>query len=165
MNQTENYNLSQWAKTDRILMEDFNADNAKIDAALGGKLEVVELIDKTVTLDKAPSWNVPLNFNPGDYFALFIEYQLPGTSLTGFTPHKGSRTLLFDLRPPYASLALFPLRNPEAQVMFLPAGGINNGRFMYMNYQYKNMNNFSLTFASESVTLTGTYRLRVLAIP
>ena len=31
---TTNYQLSQWETTDRILMEDFNSDNAKIDAAL-----------------------------------------------------------------------------------------------------------------------------------
>ena len=40
-NQTPNYGLSQWSKSDRIQMEDFNADNAKIDAALkvhGGTL-------------------------------------------------------------------------------------------------------------------------------
>lgn len=34
MQKTENYQLNQWDKTDRIQMEDFNADNAKIDAAL-----------------------------------------------------------------------------------------------------------------------------------
>ena len=33
-NQTPNYKLSQWEKSDRIQMEDFNADNAKLDAAL-----------------------------------------------------------------------------------------------------------------------------------
>ena len=33
-NQTPNYALSQWERDDRVLMEDFNADNAKIDAAL-----------------------------------------------------------------------------------------------------------------------------------
>jgi len=31
---TSNYNLSQWEQSDRILMEDFNGDNAKIDSAL-----------------------------------------------------------------------------------------------------------------------------------
>ena len=31
---TTNYQLSQWESTDRILMADFNGDNAKIDAAL-----------------------------------------------------------------------------------------------------------------------------------
>ena len=34
MNQTANYQLSQWDPTDRILMEDFNKDNEKIDTAL-----------------------------------------------------------------------------------------------------------------------------------
>ena len=33
-NYTENYQLSQWSRTDQVRMEDFNADNAKIDAAL-----------------------------------------------------------------------------------------------------------------------------------
>ena len=36
MNQTTNYQLSQWEASDRILMSDFNNDNAKIDAALAG---------------------------------------------------------------------------------------------------------------------------------
>ena len=34
MKQTSNYQLNQWEKTDRILMEDFNEDNRKIDEAL-----------------------------------------------------------------------------------------------------------------------------------
>ena len=34
LNQTQNYQLSQWESTDRILMSDFNSDNAKLDAAL-----------------------------------------------------------------------------------------------------------------------------------
>ena len=33
-NKTENFALNQWVGTDPVLMEDFNADNAKIDAAL-----------------------------------------------------------------------------------------------------------------------------------
>ena len=33
-NHTPNYQLSQWERSDRVQMEDFNADNAKIDAAL-----------------------------------------------------------------------------------------------------------------------------------
>ena len=34
MEHTANFGLTQWEKTDRIQMEDFNADNAKLDAAL-----------------------------------------------------------------------------------------------------------------------------------
>ena len=33
-NRTSNYNLNQWVNSDRVLMSEFNADNAKIDAAL-----------------------------------------------------------------------------------------------------------------------------------
>ena len=39
--QTPNYKLSRWAGTDRIMMEDFNRDNAAIDAALKGNAEAV----------------------------------------------------------------------------------------------------------------------------
>ena len=33
-NQTANYDLNQWLSTDQVLRTDFNADNAKLDAAL-----------------------------------------------------------------------------------------------------------------------------------
>ena len=39
MEQTTNYQLSQWEGEDRILREDFNADNAKVDAALKAEAE------------------------------------------------------------------------------------------------------------------------------
>ena len=48
MNQTPNYQLNQWDKSDRIMMEDFNADNAKLDAALS-LIPVVELWTTTLT--------------------------------------------------------------------------------------------------------------------
>lgn len=37
MAETSNYQLNQWEKTDRIQMEDFNADNRKVDAALAAE--------------------------------------------------------------------------------------------------------------------------------
>ncbi len=41
MNKTANFQLTQWEKTDRIMMEDFNRDNAAIDAALKSNAEAV----------------------------------------------------------------------------------------------------------------------------
>ncbi|MGM9573690.1 MAG: hypothetical protein ACI3VJ_04610 [Hominicoprocola sp.] len=41
MQHTQNYQLSLWAKDDRIMMEDFNADNEKIDAALKANADAV----------------------------------------------------------------------------------------------------------------------------
>lgn len=44
MNQTKKYQLNLWDKTDRIQMEDFNADNAKIEAALSSVAEQAALV-------------------------------------------------------------------------------------------------------------------------
>ena len=41
MNKTANFQLNQWEKTDRIMMEDFNRDNAAIDAALKANADKV----------------------------------------------------------------------------------------------------------------------------
>lgn len=48
--QTSNYNLSQWVKTDKVLMDDFNEDNSKIDAALTKKADqsALDSLKKTV---------------------------------------------------------------------------------------------------------------------
>lgn len=44
MQQTEHYGLNQWDPTDRILREDFNADNLKIAQALAGKAPARKLL-------------------------------------------------------------------------------------------------------------------------
>ena len=50
MTKTTNYQLNQWEKSDRILMDDFNADNAIIDAALFSKLGRLQKI-KEIPVD------------------------------------------------------------------------------------------------------------------
>jgi hypothetical protein len=49
MQHTTSHELSQWAETDRILREDFNSDNAKIEAALAGMLGRAQII-KSISL-------------------------------------------------------------------------------------------------------------------
>ena len=39
-NHTANFGLSQWAATDPVLREDFNADNQKIEEAMGGMAKI-----------------------------------------------------------------------------------------------------------------------------
>ena len=51
-NQTTNYELNQWLSIDQVVRTDFNADNAKIDAALAALAEQVglrTLLDETMT--------------------------------------------------------------------------------------------------------------------
>ena len=45
MQHTQNYQLSRWEKDDRIMMEDFNADNEKNDAALKANADAVSALE------------------------------------------------------------------------------------------------------------------------
>lgn len=56
MNKTEKYQLNQWEKTDRIQMEDFNHDNAKIEAALTEQAAVLETKASQSELAAARQW-------------------------------------------------------------------------------------------------------------
>lgn len=68
MKKTANYSLNQWEKTDRIQMEDFNADNAKLEAALTGMPRIV-----TGTYHGNNSTTTPLVISLGFYpAAVFI---------------------------------------------------------------------------------------------
>ena len=48
-NQTPNYQLSQWERSDKVQMEDFNADNAKIDAALKAEADARTAADASLS--------------------------------------------------------------------------------------------------------------------
>ena len=52
MTKTTNYQLNQWAKSDRLMMDDFNADNAKIDAALKANADAIHLLNEAMPSDK-----------------------------------------------------------------------------------------------------------------
>ena len=58
MNQTTNYQLSQWEATDRILMSDFNSDNAKIDGALKVQADAIAELETSVAA-KADASTLP----------------------------------------------------------------------------------------------------------
>ena len=53
MTKTTNYQLNQWAKSDRVMMDDFNADNQKIDAALKANADAIRLLNEAMPTDKA----------------------------------------------------------------------------------------------------------------
>ena len=96
-NQTSNYQLNQWERSDKIQMEDFNADNAKIDAALSGKAEAsaVEGLSQTVAaLSQTVSGHTSALSGKGNC-RLYV------TSYTGTGGYGSSRpnTLSFPQRP------------------------------------------------------------------
>ena len=71
MTKTTNYQLNQWAKSDRIMMDDFNADNQKIDAALAG-MPKLALGTYTGTGEKGQSAPTSLTLSfPPKFLAVF----------------------------------------------------------------------------------------------
>lgn len=58
MNQTPRYKLNQWDPADRILREDFNADNAKLETALGGLNTSVSKHDGQILGIPVLGWNL-----------------------------------------------------------------------------------------------------------
>ena len=110
MTKTTNYQLNQWAKSDRIMMDDFNADNQKIDAALkavadgGAKLAVGtyngnDETSQTITLPFTPKAVLicPMEKNMQEKF--YDEYYLyggmlaPGHALYQDLRHSSAQTV------------------------------------------------------------------------
>ena len=79
MTKTTNYQLNQWAKSDRLRMDDFNADNHKIDAALAAKSRVACGV---YTGDGTASRTIDLDFTPKAVLVLSAKYLLASTDNT-----------------------------------------------------------------------------------
>ena len=63
MNKTANFQLTQWEKTDRILMEEFNSDNEKIDTALKSNADGVAALH--TALEKCGNCRITLSSYTG----------------------------------------------------------------------------------------------------
>ena len=165
MKQTDNYKLNQWDLSDRILMDDFNADNAKLEDALSMKLGLVEIMDKTVTVTNATSCSISFDgIQPKDCFAIFIEIlDYPTTALFDLYAGKGTTALCSGtaFRKCMAFMA-FPLRSPNMSIVLHPlARATDISPFTYDPYSAVT----ALTFkASGKDSRTGTFHMRVSAI-
>ena len=77
MTKTTNYQLNQWAKSDLLMMDDFNADNVKIDAALGA-LQIVTGIYTGSGNDANCRVDVALGFRPKAVLVMANKFQFSG---------------------------------------------------------------------------------------
>ena len=59
-NHTTNYNLNQWEAADKVLRTEFNADNAKIDAALKANADAVDSLETQLVSGLAGKGNCQL---------------------------------------------------------------------------------------------------------
>ena len=129
---TEHYELNQWLATDQVLRTDFNADNAKIDAAIAEKLGAIEVI-QTATLEKSAgsfsmdltgfdwsAWSIVAfltNCGSSDV-AQTVQMHMDGAAGIGYVVERPQRGAML--------IALFPRRNGENQVFLL---GFPVGRY------------------------------------
>ena len=56
-NHTQNYSLCQWEPADKVLREDFNADNAKLDAALAAQQTAIDAAQASADGAFRPSYH------------------------------------------------------------------------------------------------------------
>ena len=104
--QTPNYRLSRWAGTDRILVEEFNDNWDKIDAALKSNAEAITAVQAAVPKivfgtyigDGADSRTIPLGFTPKAvlvttaYGAFFVPYDTyGGLALENYDAEHGNK--------------------------------------------------------------------------
>ena len=83
MRKTANYDLCQWDAEDRILREDFNSDNEKIDAAIHQANRMVHLMD-VVTSAAATQVSVDLSdldLTLYDRLVLRTRLRMPGVTI------------------------------------------------------------------------------------
>ena len=113
MGQTEKFGLNQWDSADRILREDFNADNAKIEqamTALEGGQEVLRSENRLVRLEE---WSFDEDANP-------ISFPLPEQWYSKFW----RLYIIGDLQTSNpAAFTLFV--NEETDSRFTVASGVN----------------------------------------
>ena len=83
MKKTENFELNQWEKADRILMEDFNNDNAKIDAAMAAQ-------SKRLGLELIQSKTVETTFRAADVNLSEISWSEWKTIIIDVVPAAGT---------------------------------------------------------------------------
>jgi len=143
MTKTTNYQLNQWAKSDRIMMDDFNADNQKIDAALkavadgGAKLAVGtyngnDETSQTITLPFTPKAVLicPLENSMqekyGDNFYLYGGLIAPGASLYQDARHGSMQTV-------YNTIVAAEVSG-QGFTVYANVNGVGYSNLKYFNY-------------------------------
>lgn len=98
LKQTENYQLNQWEKPDRIMMEDFNADNAKLDAVIKSETHRIEHMPHGVLLcggvaeTAVPRIDLDVSQVDWNWYVLcFLRVQMPTFRSTFLQMNRGDR--------------------------------------------------------------------------
>ena len=135
MQHTQNYQLSRWEKDDRIMMEDFNADNEKIDAALKANADAVGALQTGKADAAALSEETSARTAADSTLAARVTALEQGVKLVrlgAVTTQAANQTVTIDLQDTdmseYAALLLFisaPKLNSTTGKLYLTVNGEN----------------------------------------
>lgn len=146
MQQTEQYGLNQWELTDRIQMADFNADNAKIAAALAGKLGRIEKIfdsdpssttgGSTITaVSNWDDWELYGSLFCADFSELTADDTF-GLELVAYPKDEGQDYVIPVQAPASVLLLFFPQHDKNRTVRGVMLGG--GTRILCPDFPYRN---------------------------
>lgn len=122
MRQTEQYSLNQWDPADRILREDFNADNVKIAEALAGKLGRLQVIYQRASIGGGASagmWSFNAkDWNQLEYFIFFSRVSKSQEETYGpcVIRLEGDSQPIATVPPSSYAVVLFPLHDAARAV-------------------------------------------------
>ena len=165
MTKTTNYRLNQWAKTDRIMMDDFNADNAKLDAALtaldrSSKLHTI--LDMTTDKD-TNYFQQKLDLDWSEWKTVHIDVILAKGSASDLRiTYCTTEDYVTTLDATWNHLIGIPCGNPEMPLYFIIFQG-NGGRLHRCpSVYYRDFREFNICNASATSTVKAGTRIRIL---
>ena len=144
-NKTANIGLNQWVLTDPFLMEDMNADNRKIDAAVGS-ISFVKLMDVTTS---ANAVQVDIDLSGID-FTKYARIEI--FAAAEVTPLSTAQYLYARLN--YADIYI---RTPEYSNMSL----VNYLGYVYTNTSVGTMSKFDIEISGFPETLANQYMTHI----
>jgi len=158
-NKTENLGLNQWAASDAVEMEDFNADNSRLDAALGSWPGLVLLRDiqpqsadtRMITVDVS-------DINFGDYAMIILSFPVlveSGSFINSATTNIGATAS-------GGTLLAFPMRQANKKVCFFGFSGITSTVFS-PNYSFAEIYSF-LFYAKSNATFGTDNRIQIWGV-
>lgn len=176
MQKTENYQLNQWDKTDRIQMEDFNADNAKIEAALaaeaGSRASLEQavaalaaqmtpqtLVDATCTISNG-GWSVDISsIDWSQWRTVYIIVEPKTNSGTSCRLQTNDNATIISTLSGSCTLMLIPLMRPDAQFSGLC---VNGGSFFSIGSTFKTITSLYLMGTTGDYQILAGSKLKVI---
>lgn len=173
MNHTPNYDLSQWAMTDRIRMEVFNADNQKLDTALKAETDAraagdtalqstvnqvsaragAKLIASGTVPSDTQAFRIPLT---GVDWTQWKAVHLTACLKGSFTVSIGTsaNSVQGSLSGSHAHLLFYPLFEKERAAVALQ---LSDSSFISFQRSFKDLNELWLVVYNSNKILAGTY--------